>query len=108
MVSVRRHLYVGNNLLLVHSLPLTTLQCYDKCEVFPADIFVMEKVAKFSITEKVAETLHYIKLGLLLETHLKPTYEAPPQRHWSISKAWVYEIWTLVFLCPIYIPLALQ
>ena len=50
MVSVYRYLYVGNNLLFVHSHYLTTLQRYDICAVFPADIFVMGKLAKFSIT----------------------------------------------------------
>ena len=43
MVSVHRHLYGGNNLLFVYSLPLTTLQRYYIYAVFPADTFVMEK-----------------------------------------------------------------
>ena len=43
MVSVHRHQYGGNNLLFVYSLPLTTLQLYDICAIFPANIFVMEK-----------------------------------------------------------------
>ena len=50
MVSVHTHLYVGNNLLSVHSLPFTTLQRYDIYAVFPADLFAMGKLAKFSIS----------------------------------------------------------
>ena len=67
-----------------------------------------KKVAKFSNNQNVAQTSHYINLGRFLERHLKPTYEAPRQRDWSILIVWVYERWTLVFLCPIYIPLALH
>ena len=50
MVSVYRYLYVGNSLLFFHSLPLMTLQRYDICAVFPADLFAMGKVAKFFIS----------------------------------------------------------
>ena len=50
MVSVHTHLYGGNNLLFVYSLALMTLQRYDICAVFPADLFAMGKLANFSIS----------------------------------------------------------
>ena len=52
MVSVHTHLYGGNNLFFVYSLPLTTLQRYYICAAFPANIFLIEK--SFQI-------LYYIK-----------------------------------------------
>ena len=44
MVTVERHLCVGNNLLFLHFLSLITLERYDVCGGFPADIFVLEKI----------------------------------------------------------------
>ena len=51
MVTVERHLCVGNNLLFLHFLSLITLERYDVCAGFPADIFV---------TEKIAHLLHHL------------------------------------------------
>ena len=43
MVTVERHICVGTNLLFLHLLSLITLERYDVCAGFPADIFVFGK-----------------------------------------------------------------
>ena len=86
---------------------MITIESYDICAVFPADIFVMRKPVKLSITYKIAQTSHYINLGPLLETHWKASYEAP--RHGLIQfDSLSVRIMDAVAFSSIYIPLALQ
>ena len=44
IVTVERHLCVGNNLLFLHFLSLITLERYDVRAGFRAVIFVLEKI----------------------------------------------------------------
>ena len=80
MVTVERHLCVGNNVLFLRSLSLITLERYDVCAGFPADMFVMEKIGSFSITYKDVNFCHYIDLDLLWEVQRNSNSGGPRQR----------------------------
>ena len=69
MVTVETHLGVGNNILFLYSISLTTLQHYDVGAGFPADIFSMEKIMR--------------------ETQRNPNSGGPVQRVWTNTVAWV-------------------